>query len=118
MRTNKERTELIKKRTAEIKAQQEKNRITKFMAASAASVAACLCILTCAGLKMPKIIARFSDVTVSHSAGTASLLADSNSLGYVIMGVLAFILGVCVTTLLYVIHRRDQRQKKESCRNE
>ncbi|MBR4410235.1 MAG: hypothetical protein IKT31_02860 [Firmicutes bacterium] len=118
MRTNKERTEVIKKRTAEIKAQQEKNRTTRFMVASIASVAACLCILTCAGLKMPQIIARFSVINISHSAGTASMLTDSDSLGYVIMAIFAFLLGCCVTTMLHVIHRRNQRQKKESGRDE
>ncbi|MGN1143497.1 MAG: hypothetical protein ACI4SU_02950, partial [Anaerovoracaceae bacterium] len=67
---------------------------------------------------MPQILSGFDQTPVSHTSGTASLLAESEALGYVMMAIFAFLLGVCVTLLLHVIHRRQQRQIHESDRKD
>ena len=54
-----------------------------------------------------------ADGGIAHPSGTASLLGSHAALGYIIMGLLAFLLGVCVTVLLYRLHRRYERQKQE-----
>ena len=115
MRTNEERTALVRRRTREIREEQlRKKQRLQMTAVSGVSLAACLAILVIMGSAMPQILSGFSQAPVTHTSGTASLLAGSEALGYVIMAIFAFLLGVCVTLLLHVIHRRQQRQRHES----
>ena len=121
MRTNEERTALVRRRTREIREEQLRKKQKRQM--SGVSLAACLSILVIMGSAMPQILSGFDQASVRHTSGTASLLAESEALGYVIMAVFAFLLGICVTLLLHVIHRRQQRQRlesglRESCRGE
>ena len=39
-------------------------------------------------------------------------------LGYIVMGLLAFLLGVCVTVLLYRLRRRNERRSREEKEDE
>lgn len=65
------------------------------------------------GALMPGLMRNTADGGIAHPSGTASLLGSHAALGYIIMGLLAFLLGVCVTVLLYRLHRRYERQKQE-----
>lgn len=115
MRTNEERAVLIRRRAREIREEQMRKKQKRRMAVlGGVSLAACLTILTVVGSAMPQILSGFGQASVSHTSGTASLLAGSEALGYVMMAIFAFLLGVCVTLLLHVIHRRQQRQMHES----
>ena len=115
MRTNEERAALVRQRTEIMKEEQQRKKHKIQMAVlSGVSLAACLCILVVIGSAMPQIISGFGEAPVSHTSGAASLLAGSETLGYVIVAIFAFLLGVCVTLLLHVIHRRQQRQMHES----
>ena len=115
MRTNEERAALVRRRAEIIrKEQQRKKHKIQMTVLSGVSLAACLCLLVVMGSAMPQIISGFGEAPVSHTSGAASLLAGSEALGYVIMAIFAFLLGVCVTMLLHVIHRRQQRQMHES----
>ena len=119
MRTNEERAALVRGRVSEIKKNRQRKRTAaKMTFTGIGAFAACLCILVGIGRIMPDIAGRFQETALAHPWGTASLLAESDALGYTIMAIFAFLLGICVTTLLYVIHRRTQRQKKESERDE
>lgn len=114
MRTNEERAALVRQRTETIKEERRrKKRRSRMTVLGGVSLAACLCLLVAMGSAMPQITAGFGEATVSHTSGAASLLAGSEALGYVIMAVFAFLLGICVTLLLHVIHRRQQRQRHE-----
>ena len=62
---------------------------------------------------MPGLMRGAADGSIVHPSGTASLLGSHAALGYIIMGLLAFLLGVCVTVLLYRLRRRGERQKQE-----
>lgn len=44
-----------------------------------------------------------------HASGAASILASNGALGYILMGVMSFLLGVCVTILLFYLGRRQKR---------
>ena len=115
MRTNEERTALVRRRTREIREEQLRKKQKRQMTVlSGVSLAACLAILVIVGSTMPQILSRFDQTSLSHTSGTASLLAESEALGYVIMAVFAFLLGICVTLLLHVIHQRQLRQRQES----
>ena len=119
MRTNEERAALVRQRAKEIKEEQRrKKHKIQMTVLSGVSLAACLCILVVIGSVMPRLTAGFGEAPVSHTSGVASLLAGSEALGYVMMAILAFLLGICVTMLLHVIHRRQQRQMRESASKE
>ena len=115
MRTNEERAALVRQRTEAIKEKRRRKKHKIRMAVlRGASLAACLCLLVAMGSAMPQIISGFGEAAVTHISGAASLLAGNEALGYVIMAVFAFLLGICVKLLLHVIHRRQQRQMHEA----
>ena len=115
MRTNEERAALVRQRTETIKEERRrKKHKIQMTVLGGVSLAACLCLLVVMGSAMPQIISGFGEAPVSHTSGAASLLAGSETLGYVIVAIFAFLLGVCVTLLLHVIHRRQQRQMHEA----
>ena len=103
MRTTEERTRLIRKRTAELKRGQQRRK---------QRVWDCVCLLLVVGLGvwMPEWLSS----PVSHSpAGTASLMGSHGALGYIVMGLLCFLLGVCVTVLLYRMRRRTKPKEDD-----
>ena len=115
MRTNEERAALVRQRTEKIREELQRKKCKMQMTVlSGVSLTACLCALVVIGSVMPQLTSGFGDAPVSHTSGAASLLAGSEALGYVMMALFAFLLGVCVTLLLHVIHRRQQRQMHES----
>ncbi|MGN1414985.1 MAG: hypothetical protein ACI4WY_12155 [Anaerovoracaceae bacterium] len=115
MRTNEERTALVRRRMREIREEQlRKKQKIQMAVLGGVCLTASLSLLVVMGSAMPQILSGFAQAPVSHTSGTASLLAGSEALGYVIMAIFAFLLGVCVTLLLHVIHRRQQRQRHES----
>lgn len=76
-------------------------------------MAACLLLIVAIGAWMPELMAGAAGGSVVHSAGTASLIGSHAALGYIIMGLLTFLLGVCVTLLLYRLRRRSRRKRRE-----
>ena len=49
-----------------------------------------------------------------HASGAASLVGSHAALGYILLAFMAFLLGVCVTMLLYRLHRRNERKQREN----
>ena len=56
--------------------------------------------------------------SIIHSSGAASMIGSHAALGYIVMGLLAFLLGVCVTVLLYRLRRRNERRSREEKEDE
>lgn len=110
MRTNEERARLIHKRTAEIKRENKKKKQRRL---DAVCMAACLLLVVGIGSLMPGWMEGVVAGGVSHASGTASLIGSSAALGYILMGLLAFLLGVCVTVLLYRLRRRNEHRHQE-----
>ena len=106
MRTNEERAVLIHKRTAEIKKERQKKGQRAW---DAVCIAACLILVVGVGAFMPEW-AGIAGSEVHHISGAASLLGSHAALYYILMGLLSFLLGVCVTVLLYRMHRRNERE--------
>lgn len=107
MLTNKERVCLIRKRTAEIKCARAK----KIQSICDAACVVCAVLLICGiGNFMPNIIPT-ATVEINHSSGVASLLSNNSAVGYILMGIMSFLLGVCITILLYRLHNRTQAVK-------
>ena len=87
MRTNEERAGLIHKRTAEIKRERQKKNQR---ALDMICIAACLILVVGIGSFMPGWTVGIPGVAVHHASGPGT---------YVVIGLLAFVIGVTVTVL-------------------
>lgn len=114
MQMTESRTERILKRAACLKRAAARKR---FHLLSACSFALCLLAIAGFGMQMPGWMAGLSSSdnagTVRHASGAASLIASHALLGYLVMGLLSFSLGICLTLLLFRIRRRSERQRRE-----
>lgn len=115
MRSNEERVVEVKRRIAE-KERQKKLRRSRIAAVSA--VAACLVLILVLSLFMPGIAGQLRPSGYSDYEMVASMFGENGALGYIIIGLLAFLLGVCVTILCFrirLLNREEQsmEDKKE-----
>ena len=112
MRSHEERVAETKRRIAKIEREKRlrRNKITM-----ASAVAACLVLLIGASLAMPGIAA---SIQTDDYAGfeTAASMYGGGALGYIVIGLLAFLLGVCVTVLCFRLRQmsREDGQDRES----
>ena len=113
MRSHEERVTETKRRIAKI---ERENRLRRNTIAMASAVAACLALLIGASLAMPSIAASIRTGNYSGFETTASIYGGGAALGYIVIGLLAFLLGVCVTVLCFRLRQmnREDDQNKES----
>ena len=113
MRSHEERVAEAKRRIAKIEREKRRRRNTITMASA---VAACLVLLIGASLAMPGIVARIQTGDYSGFETAASIFHGGAALGYIVIGLLAFLLGVCVTVLCFRLRQMNQgdTQDKES----
>ena len=113
MRSHEERVAETKRRIAKIE-REKRLRRDKFTMISA--VAACLALLIGASLAMPGIAANIQTGNYSGFETAASMYGGGAALGYIVIGLLAFLLGVCVTILCFRIRQmnREDGQDEES----
>ena len=100
MRTNEERVAAMHRRAAELE-RKKRERVAKVMSFSA--VAACLVMITALSFYIPRVM---DTVDISGMARVAegmnaSIFATAGVLGYVVTGILAFLLGIAVTVLCF-----------------
>ena len=112
MRSHEERVTETKRRIAKI--EQEK-RLRHNMVTMASAVAACLVLLIGASFAMPGIAASIRTGDYSGFE-TAASMYGGGALGYIVIGLLAFLLGVCVTVLCFRLRQmnREDGQDEES----
>ena len=113
MRSHEERITEAKRRIAKIEREKRLRRNTITMASA---VAACLALLVGASLAMPGITANIQTGDYSGFETAASIFHGGAALGYIVIGLLAFLLGVCVTVLCFRIRQlsRENAQDQES----
>ena len=113
MRRHEERITEAKRRIAKIEREKRLRRNTITMASA---VAACLALLVGASLAMPGITANIQTGDYSGFETAASIFHGGAALGYIVIGLLAFLLGVSVTVLCFRIRQlsRENAQDKES----
>ena len=113
MRSHEERLAEAKRRIAKIERAKRLRRNTITMASA---VAACLALLIGASLAMPGIASRIQTGDYSGFETTASMYGGGAALGYIVIGLLAFLLGVCVTVLCFRLRQmnREDEQDRES----
>ena len=113
MRSLEERVAETKRRIAKIEREKRLWRNTITMASAAA---ACLALIVGASFAMPGIAARIQTGDYSGFETTASMYGGGAALGYIVIGLLAFLLGVCVTVLCFRLRQmsREDDQNKEN----
>ena len=113
MRSHEERVAETKRRIAKMEREKRLRRNTITMASA---VAACLALLIGASLAMPGIAASIRTGNHSGFETTASIYGGGAALGYIVIGLLAFLLGVCVTVLCFRLRQknRENGQNRES----
>ena len=113
MRSHEERVAETKRRIA---AMERKKRLRRNTVTMASAVAACLALLIGASLAMPGIAAKIQAGDYSGFETAASMYGGGAALGYIVIGLLAFLLGVCVTVLCFRLRQmnREDGQNEES----
>ena len=113
MRSHEERVAETKRRIAQIEREKRRRRDTITIASA---VAACLALLIGASLAMPGIAANIQTGDYSGFETAASMYGGGAALGYIVIGLLAFLLGVCVTVLCFRLRQmnREDTQDGES----
>ena len=113
MRSHEERIAEAKRRIAKIEREKRRRRDTITIASA---VAACLALLIGASLAMPGIAANIQTGNYSGFETAASIFHGGAALGYIVIGLLAFLLGVCVTVLCFRLRQmnREDEQDRES----
>ena len=113
MRSTTERMKLLKKRTDEIK----KRRST---ARHMLTVTVChlFCIALIAVISALICDFSFTEFEKAPLSDTASIFTDKVFLGYAVIGFLAFLLGVSVTLLCDMLHKRRKERDTENDGND
>ena len=113
MRSLEERVVETKRRIAKIEREKRRRRDKITMISAAA---ACLALLIGASLAMPGIAANIQTGNYSGFETAASIFHGGAALGYIVIGLLAFLLGVCVTVLCFRLRQmnREDGQDRES----
>ena len=107
MRSHEERIAEVKRRTA---ARERAKRLQRGRIAIAVAAAACLALIAGASLAMSGIAVRLQSGDHSGLETAASMYGGSAVLGYIMIGLLAFLLGVCVTILCFRIRRMEHEE--------
>ena len=113
MRSHEERVAETKRRIAKI---EREKRLRRDKITMISAVTACLALLIGASLAMPGIAARIQINDYAGFETTASMYGGGAALGYIVIGLLAFLLGVCVTVLCFRLRQmsREDDQNNES----
>lgn len=110
MRSTSERTAAIQARTGELRKKKSDRRGALAVWLSAA---AALALIAGLGFAMPALMARQSAAPGGYSGAAASVFAASGAAGYVLIGLLAFALGCCVTILCFRLRRRNREERDD-----
>lgn len=105
MRTNEERVAAVKQRAAQLERQK---RLRRKRLLALVCACASLAVIVGAALALPHLQTRWRGAAYQMAA---SIFADSAAAGYVLIALLAFALGVCVTVLCYrlrVFHEESE----------
>ncbi|MCK9218360.1 MAG: DUF4179 domain-containing protein [Firmicutes bacterium] len=100
MRNTEERVLAVKLRAKEI---EDQKRIHRGRILCISSFAACLLFLVGISFVMPGVMGSMTDDGYTNFGTAASIFDGSNYFGFILIGFLAFALGVSVTILSYKI---------------
>ena len=110
MLKNEERIAEVKRRIGE---KERRQRLRHRQIVSAFCIAACLAVIVGVSFVMPGIAGQIAPGTSSGFETAATILGGGTALGYMVIGLLAFILGVCVTILCFRIRQLNKEEQTE-----
>ena len=110
MRSYEERVAETKRRITKMEREKRRRRNTITMASA---VAACLALLAGVLIAMPGMTAQLQPDSCTGFETAASMYGGSDALGYIIVGLLAFLLGVCMTILCFRLRQMERDEKDE-----
>ena len=110
MRSHEERIAEVRRRITE-KERQKKRKQRRIVAISC--IAACLAVIVGVSFVMPGIVGQITPGTSSGFETAATILGGGTALGYMVIGLLSFLLGVCVTILCFRVHLLDKEDQAE-----
>ena len=110
MRSHEERVAETKRRIAKMEREKQRRRNTITMASA---VAACLALLAGVSIAMPGMTAQLQPDSCTGFETAASMYGGGDALGYIIVGLLAFLLGVCMTILCFRLRQMERDEKDE-----
>ena len=99
--TNEQLQEVLKRSDAVRKGRAVRRRVMS----TAVGVCICLALLIVVGLRLPTLSAAQAD---SGAAQYGSLLLTTSNMGYVVVGVLAFLLGIFVALFCLYVKKRAE----------
>lgn len=108
MSTGKDRMDLIFQRTEEIREEQKRKK-QRWM--QVGCMAFCLVLVISLSACMPGWMEQAASGSVAHHSGAASLIANQAQTGYIVVGLISFLLGCIATVLLYRIKEKNQKKK-------
>ncbi len=111
MRTFEERTRLIHKRTEELRQKKLKQKQVVF---DTVATAVCLILVVGVSLSVAEMMNVISTAGIPHTSGAASIIGNQICLGYIIISIFSFSLGVSLTVLLYRLHLRNKRRDQNN----
>jgi hypothetical protein len=111
MRNTDERVAAVKLRVKEMKRQKQ---VRQGRIIGMSSVAASLLFIIGLSFAMPDMLVELPGGVHVYSGIAASIFDGSRGFGYVLIGVLAFSLGVSVTILCYRIRLRNQMTRGDT----
>ena len=113
MRSHEERVAETKRRIAKM---EREKRLRRNTITVASAVAACLALIVGVSFVMPDIAVKIQTGGYAGFETAASIFHGDAALGYIVIGLLAFLLGVCVTVLCFRLRQmnRDDTKDKES----
>ena len=100
----------VKRRIAK---KERQKRLQQYRIAAVFAMAACLVVIVSVSLSLPGILNRIEPGTSFGYETAATILGGSTALGYMVIGLLAFILGACVTILCFHIHQLNKEEQTE-----
>ena len=110
MRTNEERVAAVKSRAARLE-RKKRLRQKRLMALACACACASLAVIVGVALALPHLQTRWRGAAYQT---TASIFADSAAAGYVLIALLAFTLGMCVTVLCFRLRVFHEESEEDS----
>ena len=110
MRSPEERITEVKRRIAK---KERQKRLQQYRIAAAVCIAACFAVIVGVSFAMPGIVGQIEPGTSSGFETAATILGGNAALGYIVIGLLAFILGVCVTILCFRIRLMNKEKETE-----
>ena len=105
MRSYDDRLAALNKRASEIEKEQRKKRI---LAAQAACVCLCLALLGTLAAFMPQLTV--NPLPETSNGMNASIFSKSSTLGFLVTGILSFMLGIAVSLFCMYLNRWNKEK--------